>query len=78
MNKICEWLPTIKPVEELEVTCEECQGRGRLMYDMYCPPREARCHACEGNGVILTDKGEQMVDFILRHIKVKFDGNIGR
>lgn len=78
MNKICEWLETVKPIEELEVTCEDCQGKGKIMNDIYCPAKEVACGACDGNGVILTEKGEQMVDFILRHIKVKFDGSIGR
>lgn len=75
-NNICEWLPTIKPFEELEATCEDCQGKGRRL--LYNPPKEAACNACDGKGVMLTEKGEQMIEFLLKHIRVKVDGSIGR
>ena len=48
---------------ELEKECESCSGTGVYHND--------RCPDCKGDGVIITEIGAGILDFVLRRINIR-------
>ena len=48
--------------KELESKCPLCDGEGYL--------GNTKCSECNGVGFILTDRGEAMLNFLARHLKM--------
>ena len=45
----------------LEQKCSDCEGNGFRNGDV--------CHICEGDGLLVTEQGEAILDFIRRRIR---------
>lgn len=54
-------------MQDLEVTCSQCNGTGKLKHSTY----EYKCYHCNGNGLTLTVKGEELISFIKRWIDLQ-------
>jgi hypothetical protein len=60
---------------KLEQRCDACYGRGIVSFpsirkcakDGY---EMLRCSECKGSGIVTTEFGEEVLDFIRRHIEI--------
>jgi len=48
---------------ELEKKCDGCKGTGVYYND--------RCQDCKGSGVVVTDLGDEILDFVLRRLMLE-------
>lgn len=65
---------------QLEEICLKCTGTGTLSgYDednnLYTPLTNT-CKTCNGTGIVPTDEGEAILEFLRKHLIVKFNGGI--
>ena len=55
----------------LERRCEACEGKGRIYgLGMYFDA-SLECCNCQGRGVVLTDDGTELLEFLKRHLLIE-------
>lgn len=64
-------LIVISQMNDLEVVCEQCNGRGTCKYDGYFHEREVTCLCCGGKCYVLTEFGEKVLEMVKRHLQIE-------
>ena len=59
--------------KDLEEECSRCGGSGKV--DGTWRDRLITCHLCRGRGLVLSDKGEDMLSFLQHYLRPKATTN---
>lgn len=62
-----------KPYQDYEEICSRCDGKGEVDGDWY--NRHVTCPICRGRGLVLSDKGEDLLEFLRHYMRPKATPN---